>query len=192
MPLRTIVQRLLEIAWVTFILFWLIAAFFTSRVAKREKPARRAVTLVLGAIPFLLLFTDDLRYGLLARRFVSDQPTVAVSGVALTYAGIALAVWARVILGRNWSASVTIKQNHRLIRTGPYSVVRHPIYSGLLLALLGTALDVGEVRGMAAVGIALLIWILKSRAEERFMVEQFGQEYEAYRGRTRALVPFIL
>jgi protein-S-isoprenylcysteine O-methyltransferase Ste14 len=192
MPIQRAADISLEIAWGTFILFWLLAALFASRAVKRESPARRALTIVLGAIPFLLMFTDHLNYGPLAHRLIPHEPLVAVAGVALTYAGIALAIWARVIMGRNWSAAVTIKQDHRLIRTGPYSAVRHPIYSGLLLALLGTALDVGEVRGLAAFVIALLIWLFKSRTEERFMVEQFGQDYEEYRRRTRALVPFIL
>jgi protein-S-isoprenylcysteine O-methyltransferase Ste14 len=192
MPLHILVHRSLEIAWWAFVLFWLAASIFSSRVVKRQSAASRLLTLVLGAIPFFLIFTDNLRYGLLDRQFVPDNPTVAVAGVALTYAGIALAIWARIILGRNWSATVTIKQDHQLIRSGPYSVVRHPIYSGLLLALLGTALDVGELRALAAVGIALLIWLFKSRTEERFMVEQFGEEYEDYRRHTRALVPFIL
>jgi protein-S-isoprenylcysteine O-methyltransferase Ste14 len=192
MPLHTIVHRLLVTAWVTFFLYWLIAAFFASRAVKRESPARRALTLLLGSIPFFLMFTGDLRYGLLARRFVPDVRSVAVAGAVVTYAGLALAIWARVILGRNWSAAVTIKHEHRLIRSGPYAVVRHPIYSGLLLALLGTGLDVGEVRALAAVAIAFLVWHFKSRTEERFMVEQFGREYEEYRRRTRALVPFVL
>ena len=103
-----------------------------------------------------------------------------------------MAIWARVALGRNWSGTVTIKQYHQLIRTGPYSVVRHPIYSGLLLALLGTALAVGETRGLVALAGAFLMGIFKARTEERFMIEQFGSQYEDYRKRTKALVPFIL
>ena len=87
---------------------------------------------------------------------------------------------------------MTIKEGHQLIRTGPYSVVRHPIYSGLLLAVIGTALVVGEVRGLVAVTIAFTAWLAKLRTEEAFLMEQFGSQYEEYRRHTRALVPFIL
>jgi protein-S-isoprenylcysteine O-methyltransferase Ste14 len=191
MPMLHLVDRLIEIAWVAFLLFWFISAFFVSRVVKRQNPSGRVLTLVLGAIPFILLFGSGFQWGPLGRRFIPETLLVALAGDALAYAGLGLALWARIILGRNWSAAVTIKEDHRLIRTGPYSVVRHPIYSGLLLALLGSALDIGEVRALLAVAIAFVIWFFKSRTEERFMVEQFGQEYEDYRRRTRALVPFI-
>jgi len=192
MPLHTSIERSLEIAWVALFVFWLAAALFASRAVKRQSWWSRALTLAISAIPYYLLFTDQLRYGPLAWRFVPGELAVLVSGVALTYSGLALAVWARFILGRNWSGTVTIKEDHRLVRSGPYSVVRHPIYSGLLLALLGTALAVGEIRGLVAVAIAVVAWLVKSRTEERFLAEQFGQEYEEYRRHTRALVPFLL
>jgi protein-S-isoprenylcysteine O-methyltransferase Ste14 len=191
MPFRLLIARLLGFAWVGFVLYWVVSAFFASRAAKRQSPASRALTLLFGAIPFFLLFTGDHLWGPLTRRFVPDTRAVAVAGVALTYAGLGLAVWARVIIGRNWSAAVTIKHGHRLVSTGPYSVVRHPIYSGLLVGLLGTALDLGETRGLVAVALAFVIWLVKSRTEERFMIERFGEEYENYRRRTHALVPFI-
>lgn len=175
-----------------FVLFWFVTGFFTTRAIKRQSWWGRALSITLGAVPFCLLFTDELRYGPLAWQFVPRAPSVLVAGVALTYSGIALAIWARAILGRNWSGTVTIKEGHRLIRTGPYSVVRHPIYSGLLLAALGTSLVVGEMRGLVAVAMAFTIWIVKSRTEERFLTEQFGWEYKEYRKQTRALVPFIL
>jgi protein-S-isoprenylcysteine O-methyltransferase Ste14 len=191
MPLYEIVGTMLKIAWVGFVLYWVVSAFFTGRVEKRQSASGRALTIILGTIPFVLLFTGVPHWGALLRRFVPDTRAVALAGVAITYAGLALAVWARIVLGRNWSAAVTIKRDHRLISSGPYSVVRHPIYSGLLLALLGTALDVGQLRALVAVGMAFMIWLVKSRTEERFMIERFGEEYEDYRRRTRALVPFV-
>jgi protein-S-isoprenylcysteine O-methyltransferase len=192
MPLHTAIHRSLEVAWVGFLVVWLAAAFFASRAIRRQSWWSRALTLAVGVVPYYLLFTDKLRYGALAWRFVPGEPWVLVAGVALTYAGIALAIWARIILGKNWSATVTIKEGHRLVQTGPYSTVRHPIYSGLLLAVMGTALVVGEVRGLVAAAIAFTAWLAKSRTEEGFLMEQFGPEYEEYRRHTRALVPFIL
>ena len=114
------------------------------------------------------------------------------TGFAVTVAGAAFAIWARLLLGANWSATVTVKQNHELKRTGPYAIVRHPIYSGFLLAMLGTAIAYGEIRGLIALLIALIAWRVKSLIEERFMMDQFGEQYVQYKREVRALIPFVL
>jgi protein-S-isoprenylcysteine O-methyltransferase Ste14 len=104
-------------------------------------------------------------------------------------------MWARVRLGSNWSAMVTVKQDHELILRGPYAVVRHPIYSGFLLALAGTAIAVGEIRAFIGLGVAFIGFFLKSAAEERFMREEFSEfsdEYARYSQRVKRLIPFIL
>jgi protein-S-isoprenylcysteine O-methyltransferase Ste14 len=112
-------------------------------------------------------------------------------GLIMLAAGIAFAVWARHDLGRNWSGTVTVKQNHELIRSGPYRLVRHPIYTGLLLAILGTAIAFGEWRGLLAFGLLTGSLLLKLRIEERFMSESFPKEYARYRAEVPALIPFI-
>jgi protein-S-isoprenylcysteine O-methyltransferase Ste14 len=113
-------------------------------------------------------------------------------GAAITAAGLLFAVWAREHLGTNWSSSVTIKQDHQLIVTGPYAVVRHPIYTGILTGFLGSTLALAQVRGIVAfVLISLVLWY-KLRMEEQWMRTQFGAPYEAYSRRTAALVPFVL
>lgn len=192
MPLHTIIHHSLVFAWLAFVVFWIIMAFSVKRAVKWQSPGSRLLHLGVGVIAYMLLFSDDFGWGPLSWRFISGNAAVSAGGVALTYAGIAVAIWARVILGRNWSATVTVKQDHRLARNGPYAVVRHPIYSGLLLAMLGTALVMGRVRGLVGLAVAFLLWLVKSRMEERFMVKEFGSEYEDYRRRTRALVPFVL
>jgi protein-S-isoprenylcysteine O-methyltransferase Ste14 len=185
-------RLLLDAAWASFVLFWLVTAFSASRAVKRQSWGSRMITLLWGALPYYLLFTNQLRLGALGQRFVPNEAWLRVIGVALTYSGLGLAVWARIVLGKNWSAAVTIKVDHQLVQRGPYAIVRHPIYSGLVLALLGSALFIGEVRGLLAVALAFAGWLVKSRTEERFMLERFGAEYEHYQQRTRALVPFIL
>jgi protein-S-isoprenylcysteine O-methyltransferase Ste14 len=97
-----------------------------------------------------------------------------------------------VHLGRNWSATVTVKQDHELIRTGPYAIVRHPIYTGVLFGFIGTALAVGQWRGVLAVVIVFVSFWRKLRIEERWMSETFGEQYRLYRAHTRALIPFLL
>ncbi len=113
-------------------------------------------------------------------------------GLALTAIGIGFAIAARLWIGSNWSGRVTIKEQHQLIQSGPYSLVRHPIYSGLLLALLGTALVHGELRGLAGFALAALGWVLKLRTEEAFLSQQFGDAYLDYKQRVKALVPFVV
>src|SRR5262249_13239381 len=110
----------------------------------------------------------------------------------LTLAGIGFSIWARLFLGRNWSGRVTIKEQHELIQSGPYSIVRHPIYSGFLLAILGTALVQGHLRSLLALPLAALGWSLKLRLEESFMAHQFGSAYLDYKRRVKALVPFVV
>ena len=106
--------------------------------------------------------------------------------------GLGFAVWAREHLGTNWSRSVTIKQDHQLIVTGPYAVVRHPIYTGILTGFLGMTLAVAEIRGIVAFVLVSLVLGAKLRLEEQWMRTQFGAPYEAYSRRTAAVVPFVL
>ena len=106
-------------------------------------------------------------------------------------AGLLFAVWGREHLGSNWSRSVTIKQGHELITTGPYAVVRHPIYTGILAGLLGTAIALSELRGFVGFVLIFLILWLKLGMEEQWMRSQFGETYTAYAHRTAALVPYL-
>src|SRR5262249_30603247 len=111
-------------------------------------------------------------------------------GVALLAAGLAFSVWARVRLGRNWSGTVTVKEGHELIRSGPYAWVRHPIYTGLITAVAGTAITFGTVRAFLGLLLVAAGLLRKLRAEERFMRETFPGEYERYSATVPALVPF--
>jgi protein-S-isoprenylcysteine O-methyltransferase Ste14 len=113
-------------------------------------------------------------------------------GAAITVAGILFAVWARRHIGANWSRFVTIKQDHELITTGPYALVRHPIYTGLLTAFLGTAIATTQLRGLIAFALIAISLLYKLRLEEQWMRAQFGDTYADYSRRVAALVPFIL
>jgi protein-S-isoprenylcysteine O-methyltransferase Ste14 len=113
-------------------------------------------------------------------------------GTLLTAAGLLFASWARRHIGRNWSATVTLKADHELVTTGPYALVRHPIYTGLLLAFTGSALARDRWSGAMAIVIVLLSLWRKLRLEERWMRERFGSKYETYARRVKALVPFVL
>ena len=126
----------------------------------------------------------------MSRRFLPAGNLVPPAGVLLVAAGLGFSVWARIHLGRNWSAEVVVKQDHALIRSGPYRCVRHPIYSGMLLAFLGMALAFGEWRALLALALVFASLARKSRIEEGFMRETFP-EYTEYQRETRALIPFV-
>jgi protein-S-isoprenylcysteine O-methyltransferase Ste14 len=180
------------IVWMTIGLVWLAASASLKSVAREEPWGSRLFHILGIAVAFLLLFDSRLPIPVLNRRFVPDTPAVWWTGFVLTVAGAAIAVWARLLLGANWSATVTVKQNHELKRTGPYAIVRHPIYSGFLLAMLGTAIAFGEIRGLIAFVLALVAWRMKSLIEERFMLDQFGEQYARYKREVKALIPFVL
>ncbi|HUI42490.1 MAG TPA: isoprenylcysteine carboxylmethyltransferase family protein [Terriglobia bacterium] len=191
MSFGSVIQWSIEGSWIFFLVYWFAMAFRVKRVVKRQSAAGRMIQFAGGTAIVILMWNDKIPGGVLASRFVPAARGWALAAALLTCAGIAIAIWARAILGGNWSGTVTLKRDHTLTRTGPYAIVRHPIYSGILLALAGTALAVGEWRGPLAVGIAFAMFLVKLRTEERFMTEQFGREYEAYRYATRALIPYI-
>lgn len=178
-------------AWIAVGIVWAAGAVATKRTARNETGATRLFHFFLAIAGFTLAFSN-IRYGSLGWQFLPDSAFIAYSGLVLTVAGCAFAIWARIFLGRNWSGAVTIKHNHTIIRRGPYAIVRHPIYSGGLLALLGTALVVGEVRSLVALALVFIAWWTKLSIEEKFLSEQFGAEYTQYQREVKALIPFVL
>src|SRR5262249_53697539 len=112
-------------------------------------------------------------------------------GFILVLAGVALAIAARVSLGGNWSGIVTLKQDHELICKGPYRLVRHPIYTGLVVAVLGTAIAQGELRSVFALALVIAALVHKIGIEEAFLIQEFGDAYDRYRHQVPALIPFL-
>jgi protein-S-isoprenylcysteine O-methyltransferase len=178
--------------WIALIAIWIIAALKIKQPVRRLSGWQRSVQVALTVVGAVLLFDRDLSLGSLGTRFLPESAAVAWLGFAMTVAGIAFAVWARFVLGQNWSSQVTLKQEHELICRGPYRLVRHPIYSGILLALLGTAIYFGELRGLIAFACFVAGWWLKARTEEALMLQQFGEQYRAYQRDVKALIPFVL
>ena len=170
------------ICWGIFVLVWLVGIIGNKPAIRTETLADRALHIFGTVLAFALLFRDP----------PAPQPFGGWLGFGLTAAGAALAIWGRFTLGRNWSAVVTVKANHELIRRGPYRIVRHPIYAGMLLAVLGTGLAFGHAQGLLAFLVALFTWKRKSLTEEKFMVEQFGEQYVQYKRDVKALIPFLL
>ncbi len=175
--------------WMAFLVAWLIWGTKTKATRMHEGMSTRLSYLLFTIAAYFLMFSRDVpREWLRTPLFHSNQITDAI-GIALTAAGIAFACWARAYLGGNWSSAVTVKVGHELVRTGPYRWVRHPIYTGLILALAGTAVVRSEVRGILSVVLAYVGFKIKSRIEERTMTETFGTEYEEYSRSTGAILP---
>ncbi|HEY7098971.1 MAG TPA: isoprenylcysteine carboxylmethyltransferase family protein [Terriglobales bacterium] len=183
--------KLITWLWIFILVVWAIGAIRTKRSVRRQSLVSRLTHTGMAAMAIMVGFSRRFNFGWLTRPLLPTGPGAIYAGASLTVAGIAFAVWARLILGRNWSGTVTVKQDHTLICRGPYTIVRHPIYTGLLLAGLGTALAYGQIRGLIAVALFLLLFILKIRIEERFMREQFGDDYRIYQERVKALIPFV-
>jgi protein-S-isoprenylcysteine O-methyltransferase Ste14 len=184
-------QLVTMVAWSAFILSWIGAAFWADRAekwpARREAWLYRAVT-VAGVV---LLVAGGEQFTRAADRLWSLEPVVDYALVLVVLSGLALTWWARLYLGRLWSSSVTKKADHRVVDTGPYAIVRHPIYTGIILACAATAAQLGTALAVAGV---LVLWVgfwIKARLEERFLRSQLEEgAYDAYRQKVPMLVPF--
>jgi len=175
--------------WVSWFVIWILWAFATKRTERRESSPSRLSYTVLNVAAFWLMFAGDVPQAWLRTRLYSPTLWTNWLGIAITAAGLLFAIWARAYLGRNWSGTVTVKVGHELIRSGPYRRVRHPIYSGMILAMLGAALVRHQARGLIAVVLLYAGFTIKSRIEEQAMTATFGPEYAQYASTTGAIIP---
>jgi protein-S-isoprenylcysteine O-methyltransferase Ste14 len=184
-------SRLIGGLWLLWCLYWFISARGTKSTARRESLASRVTHLTPLVIGLMLIAFARLPGNLWSGHVLPPSLALYWVGVGLTAAGLGFTVWARVHLGANWSGTVTLKESHELIRSGPYAWVRHPIYTGLLTATLGSAIARDEWRAVIgfALVVASLVWKLK--LEERWMREIFGDQYVKYAREVRALVPGV-
>src|ERR1700731_5390587 len=182
-------RYLIEGPWIVFVAYWAVGALKTRRTERKESFSSRYGILVLEIAGFALLFMDEAEIGMLGQRVIPRTYTLAIIGVVLTWAGIALALWARWHLGQYWSARVTIKEDHKLIRTGPYACFRHPIYSGIDLAAVGGALVIDRWRCVVGVGLVILGYCIKARNEESMLAAQFGEAFKENCRLTGFLLP---
>lgn len=193
--MRESLLTILGYLWSGFGLYWLAAATRGKSGGAGAAPQTpephlfRVVRLSVLATTFALLFWQRLAIGFLGQRFVSDVPALDYAGFVATLVGLGIATWARIHLGRNWSDKVVIQAGHQLIRTGPYARLRHPIYTGVLLGVLGTAVVLGEWRGVIAFVLLLTNYAIKARKEDRVLAESFGEQFQEHRRRAGFLLP---
>jgi protein-S-isoprenylcysteine O-methyltransferase Ste14 len=180
------------VVWIAFMIYWRLAALRV-KTTERLEPLTSRLLRSLAFLAAIALFSlHRLPVPWLNAHFLPAGRAAFFTGAVLTVAGLLFAVWARLHLGANWSRDVTIKRDHTLIVTGPYALVRHPIYTGLLTALLGTAIAIAEVRALVAVVLLFLAFWHKLRLEEQWMRSRFCAAYTAYARRTSALIPWLL
>ena len=175
--------------WISWLIYWALSARNVKADQWRESFTSQLVHKAPALLAAVLLAAPGELPRVLNRRFIPDDGPLTLAPL-VPATGLGFAAWARRHLGRNWSASVVVKEDHALIRTGPYRYVRHPIYTGDPARVLGTALAIGEWRALIAVPLAVLSFVLKSRAEEGRMRETFPAIWE-YERHTAALVPFV-
>jgi protein-S-isoprenylcysteine O-methyltransferase Ste14 len=183
--------RVVTTLWAAWLLYWIVRAWGVRRNERGETSGQRLKTSLVLAGGAFLIFARDTPLGVLDHRFAPNSEVLRALGLVMELAGLLFSVWARVHLGKFWSARVTLKQGHELIQSGPYARVRHPIYSGIGLAMLGTALFSGEWRALVGAMIFIVGHWLKSRREEALLISQFGSFYEDYRSRTGSLLPRV-
>jgi protein-S-isoprenylcysteine O-methyltransferase Ste14 len=181
--------RLILWLWSGWALYWLLAAVRNKATQQREPLTSRLAYVVPLALGGALSAWASPRWSALGWRLWPPFPAAYWIGVVLVMGGLAFAIWARVHLGGNWSGTVTVKQGHELIRSGPYGYVRHPIYTGLITALVGTTIASNSVHAVLGLAIIAAAFVYKSRIEEEFMRATFPAQYPRYSAEVPALIP---
>lgn len=184
LPVRP-VELVFAVGWGAFWLYWLVAALF---MKKGRVPWSRELR-IRAAIAVLAVLL--VRFGAFRYRSLNTNPWLEAVGLALLGIGLGFAVWARVHIGRNWGTPMTQKNEPELVTSGPYRLVRHPIYSGILVAGVGTAVALSWL-WLVAVLLAGAYFLYSAVVEERYLIEQFPDAYPAYKRSTKMLLPYIL
>jgi protein-S-isoprenylcysteine O-methyltransferase Ste14 len=189
--MNTIAPFLFAALWLVWALYWRIQSRGVKATIWAESVPSRLMHVVPMVAAVLLLVLPGVPVLGLDQRFLPWSLAIVWVGLLLAAAGLLFTVWARRHLATNWSGDVTLKADHELIVSGPYALVRHPIYAGLLLGFVGSALALGQWRGIVAVALVGLSQWRKLRIEERGMRQLFGERYVDYEQQVSALIPFV-
>jgi protein-S-isoprenylcysteine O-methyltransferase Ste14 len=184
----------LKLTWIVVLTYWVISGAKAKRPRRQESVLTRFIQYWLPLLAAFLLLGPGEWFGhsWLRENFVPHNNLVGISGLSVSIIGAVVACRSRYILGKNWSLAVQKKEGHELIQHGIYNYIRHPIYSGLLLIFTGHTLIVGDYRGIIALGIVFVSFRMKLMKEEKWLIEIFGDQYTAYKSRTKALIPYLL
>jgi protein-S-isoprenylcysteine O-methyltransferase Ste14 len=178
-------------AWIAAGIFVLGSALFTNRIKRRDAPRGRLLDFTLLWGGYFVMFSQAPVLGPLLRHFLPVSRPLEIAGVALAWVGSPLVIWARACLGRYWSGVVALKQDHKLIQSGPYRLIRHPLYTGLILAAAGWCLVVPEWSSLVGALSLTACFVRRARKEDALLATEFGAEFEEYREKTGRLVPRV-
>lgn len=181
----TAVELVFAAGWAAFWLYWIAAAFSMKR-GRVPWSRELRIRAVLAVVVIVLIRLGVFR----GRGGVTTEPWREAVGLALFALGLGFAVWARLHIGRNWGTPMTQKAEPELVATGPYRFVRHPIYSGILVAGIGTAIAISWL-WLVAVGLAAIYFVYSATVEERYLTQQFPHAYPEYRRSSKMLLPFV-
>ena len=186
-----IASQIIVTCWCIFLVVWLVSAFRTKRTVEKQSLASAlAHRLPIGLGWWLLILPKWSRTA--DWQVIPRTACFQLTGAVICIYGLVFTLWARRTLAGNWSSDVTFKQDHELIRAGPYRIVRHPIYTGLLVMWFGTAIQIGQVRGIFSLLLVTIGFWIKLNQEERLMMQHFPDAYPAYRREVKALIPFVI
>jgi protein-S-isoprenylcysteine O-methyltransferase Ste14 len=177
--------------WLAWFIYWQIAAFGTKPAQRRESVASRVSHILPLALAVALFIRPDLLGPGPAAPILAREAGFDPAGAVMVAVGLGFAVLARLHLAGNWSGTVTLKRDHELVRSGPYALVRHPIYTGMLLAAVGTVIAADRWATLIALALMAAAFLRKIVIEERFMRDAFGPAYADYSRATARLVPFL-
>jgi protein-S-isoprenylcysteine O-methyltransferase Ste14 len=175
--------------WAGWIIYWIASSQFVLKTKKYETWQRfqHTVPTTIGIVTiFFGPESDVFDWGPLY-----DIPLVAWLGVLVTGAGHVFSIWARIHLGKYWSGTVALKHDHKIVDTGPYHLVRHPIYTGLLSSAFGSAMAAGTKEAFFGIAVMIVGYVIKWKREEKIMLEEFGPAYADYMKRTKVIIPYL-
>ena len=184
------------ICWMIFLLYWGISALFVKKSVEKRKFGKfwllRAI-LILVVLYFIFSngLASQLNYILIGKLSFLANIGWQIAGNILAVLGLAGALWARITIGRNWSGYVTYKKNHELVTDGPYRYIRHPIYTSVLLMMLGTFLYYGTYFILAMFIMMMITFLLRTKREEKIMIRLFGKKYENYMKKSKSMIPYV-
>jgi protein-S-isoprenylcysteine O-methyltransferase Ste14 len=184
--------NVINACWFVFVVVWAVAAASTKRSVYRESRAQRLRYWILLIIAYLLLINARRLPYPLSAHIIPHTEATAWTGAVLCIIGLAFTIWARATLGRNWSGAVTLKECHELIDRGPYRLVRHPIYTGLMTMFVATVIALGHLAGIIGALLVFMSFWIKLGHEEKLMLKQFPDQYAVYQQRVKRIIPFVL
>lgn len=183
--------KIILVCWSIFVVVWLVNALRTKATLEKQSLASALAHRLPVGLGWMMLVLEN-GPSFLYQQTLPRTELSQLGGAAACVAGLIFTLWARSTLAGNWSSDVTFKRDHELIRTGPYRFVRHPIYTGLLIMCLGTALQIGQLRGaFSMLFVSIGFWIKLSQ-EERLLLRHFPESYPIYQREVKALVPFVI